>query len=164
MSNRTSPLTSLALAAAAVVLVAAVGGAAAARPSASGQQAAQAALPPPPPPPPPPGVPGLSGRALDALALTDAQRSEVRAIRDDARAAEEPYQAQLGALTEAVRAQVESGAFDENAVRAAAMDASQGFVELTVARARADAAVYQLLTAEQRARLASMKPPPPPRR
>lgn len=164
MTNRTSPLTSLALAVAAVVLVTAVGGPAALTLSASGQQTAQALPPPPPPPPPGAGRPGPDAR-LDRLGLTATQWDEVEAILEQARADAAPYHDEMRAAHEAMRKAAQADVFDEAAVRTIAASQVDATIEVAVIDTRAQSAIYRLLTTEQRARLAKLtREAPPPRR
>lgn len=114
--------------------------------------------PPPPPPPPPPGRGGLD-RAVFALDLTQAQIEQVQALRDAARTASEPYEQQVGKAEQDIRAAIESASFDEDAVRAAATSQAKAITELRVIRARTDAGIYKLLTAEQREALKSQRGP-----
>jgi len=160
MTKWKSPLTDLVLVASALILVTVAGGAAMVRFDPTSRAGAQ---PMPPPPPPPPGMMGLAGPVLDQLGLAESQRTRIQAIRDESRTVEEPYLEQMRTFEKAVRAQIESDSFDENAVRALAMDVTQATIELTVIHARTDAAIYQLLTPEQRTRVAALRPPPPGR-
>ena len=91
---------------------------------------------------------------LHALGLTDAQKEQVKAIHEAERAKVEPYLKQLEesrtALKEAATAK---GQFDETKVRAIAATQSQAQIELTVSRARTEAAIYKILTPEQQAKV-----------
>lgn len=112
-----------------------------------------------------PGGPG-GGLPLRALDLTDAQKEQVKAIHEAERAKIEPYLKQLGDAHKALGEATAKGQFDEAQVRTIAATVAQAQVELTVSRARQDAAIYQILTAEQRAKLeqfrAEHKPPQRP--
>jgi Spy/CpxP family protein refolding chaperone len=137
--------------------------------SADGAQDAQPQLVPPPPPPPPPGPGGLGGRGgfdrmIFDLDLTAAQAEQLKTLRTQARNASQPYEEQVRQADEGIRAAIESASFDEQAVRTLVAGQAKSMIELRVIQARTDAAIYHLLTAEQQAALANMRPPRPPRR
>ncbi len=114
-------------------------------------------------PPPPDG-----GRmALHFLELSDAQKAQVKTIQDTEDAKAEAYFDKLREAHDALAAATGKGQFNEAQVRALAAAVAQNEIELTVIRARKDAAIYQMLTAEQRAKLdqfhaarAAHRPPP----
>ena len=116
---------------------------------------------------PPPGGPprDMDMRMYAQLDLTSAQREQIRALRVQERTESETYMEQLMQARESMRAAVEADVFDEAAARAAAVLEGQATTELSVIRARTEAAVYKLLTAEQRAKLAELRqqrrPPAP---
>jgi periplasmic protein CpxP/Spy len=118
--------------------------------------------PPPPPPPPPPGRGGLD-RAIWNLNLTDAQLEQVKALHDAARGASDPYEEQVAKVESSIREAVESGSFDEEAVRALTVAQSKALAELRLIQARTDAAILKLLSAEQREQLKNTRPPRPRR-
>ncbi|MBI1763758.1 MAG: Spy/CpxP family protein refolding chaperone [Acidobacteria bacterium] len=115
-------------------------------------------------PPPPDG-----GRMrLHFLDLSDAQKAQVKTIQDTEDAQAEAYFDKLREAHEALEAATAKGQFNEAQVRALAAAIAQSEIELTVIRARKDAAIYQVLTAEQRAKLDQFhaeheahRPPPP---
>ena len=112
-----------------------------------------------PPPGPPPGRgPGMDGgMLLSLLDLTDEQKSRVSAIDAAERSVSEPVAVQLRDARKAVEDAIATGRFDEIQIRALAATEAQLQVELTVSRARRQAAIYQLLTAEQQARLGKLQ-------
>lgn len=100
-------------------------------------------------PPPPDG-----GRmALRLLELNDAQKAQVKTIQDTEDAKVEALHEKLHEAHDALEAATAQGQFNEARVRTLAAAIAQNEVELMVIRARKDAAIYQLLTAEQRAKL-----------
>lgn len=100
-------------------------------------------------PPPPEG-----GRMmLHFLDLTDAQKAQIKTIQDAEDAKEEAFHAKLREAHDALRAATAQGQFNEAQVRTLAAAIAQNEIELTVIRARKDAAIYQVLTPEQRAKL-----------
>ncbi len=150
-----SLLSVVLLTSALAVALAATGGAVAAR----GQS--QQAPPGPPPGPPPDGLPGL-GPLLVELDLTSTQLAQVKALMTAARTASESYQEQLHALGDSLKTAIEADTFDETAVRALVVQESQVKIELDVIRARTEAGIYHLLTADQKAKFKAMHPEPPP--
>lgn len=99
--------------------------------------------------PPPDG----GGMALRLLELSDAQKAQVKTIQDTEDAKVEALHDKLREAHDALRAATTKGQFNEAQVRTLAAAIAQNEVELMVIRARKDAAIYQLLTAEQRAKL-----------
>jgi periplasmic protein CpxP/Spy len=105
-----------------------------------------------------PGGPGGPEQFLFAqLSLTDAQKEQVKSIRESARAASEPFREQLKTVRDEIQAATANGAFDEATVRAIAAKAAPAEVELAVIDARTRAAVYNVLTPEQRTKLAALQ-------
>jgi Spy/CpxP family protein refolding chaperone len=106
------------------------------------------------PPPPPHG----GGRLpLHLLNLTDAQKAQVKAIHETEGSQAEPLRQNLKEAHEALEAATAQGRFEANQVRELATAIAQNEVELTVIRARVEAAIYQVLTAEQRAKLEQLR-------
>jgi len=125
----------------------------------------QAPPPPPPPPPPGPGRPGLDAHLFGRLGLTPAERDQIDALLEQARAEAEPYHAELAATRDAMREAVQADVFDEAAVRTLAVSQADATIEIAVIDARAQSAIYRVLTVEQRARMAKLtSQAPPPRR
>ena len=100
----------------------------------------------------PPGLPH-EGFPLRFLDLTDAQKAQIKAIQEAEDAKAEPYQEQLEAAHKALDEAAAKGQFNEAQVRTIAARQAQAMIELTVSKARKDAAIYQVLTPEQRAKL-----------
>jgi Spy/CpxP family protein refolding chaperone len=100
-----------------------------------------------------------------ALDLTSAQLEQVKALEETARSSSKAYMERMREADEGIKAIIESGSFDEAAVRELASNASAAMVEMRVISAKTEAAIYQLLTAEQRTKLAKLeKAPKPPDR
>lgn len=113
-------------------------------------------------PPPPPGQRGPGGpRGEDPifreLNLSDAQKQQVKTIREKQRTDSEAFHEQLRDIGEQMRLIVEAGNFDEAAARTLLAKESQIETELKLTRLRADNAMYNLLTAEQKARLDELR-------
>jgi len=99
------------------------------------------------------GGPGGLGPALFELDLTAEQLAQMKSIREEARASSEPYQALVRRLNDELGALVRSESFDESAVRELAVSEAKATAELRVIGARTEAAVYRLLTPDQRTKL-----------
>ncbi len=120
----------------------------------------------PPRPPGPPGGPGgpqLIERRVMGLDLTSAQLEQIKALGDQERSDSQPYRDQMKQVRDNLVAMLQTGTFDESAVRTLAATEAKAQIEVTVIRVRTEIAVYQLLTADQRAKLVELlKTPPPP--
>lgn len=118
------------------------------------------------PPPPPHGGPGGFGlRLLDQLNLTDEQQTQINALLDAQRTDAQPIHEELMQAREALRTAAEAGTFDDEEVTAQAVIVGQATAELTIRQTRTEWSIYQLLTPEQRTKLAELRkqmwPPPP---
>jgi periplasmic protein CpxP/Spy len=91
------------------------------------------------------------------LNLTDAQKAQVKQIRDSFEESTKSLREQLFNAGGTPFDDLKDGAFDEAAVRAAAQARANLHVELEVAQARMMSQVYALLTAEQKAKLAERR-------
>ena len=109
------------------------------------------------------GGPGGIGPMLFQLDLTAAQLEQVKALMQAEREASAPHHETLQGINEQMRKAVESGEFDEAAVRALASKEAAVTVELRVIGARTQAAIYKLLTDEQKKTLADFRDDQPPR-
>jgi Spy/CpxP family protein refolding chaperone len=121
-----------------------------------------------PPPPPGFGPGGLHPRLLERLNLTDGQKTQIQALHEKARTDAEAYVEKLRAADDELRALIESGSFNETQARQILATKSQIQIELEIIHLRTEAAVLNILTAEQKAQLEQLKkerrpqPPPPP--
>lgn len=99
------------------------------------------------------------------LNLTDAQKQQVKTLREKQRTDSETYHEQLRGNGEQMRAIVEGSSFDEAAARALLAKEAQVETELKLIRIRTDNAIHNVLTAEQKAKLDEVrrdhKPPRP---
>ncbi|MFN2577017.1 MAG: Spy/CpxP family protein refolding chaperone [Pyrinomonadaceae bacterium] len=107
---------------------------------------------------------GPFGRELN---LTDEQKAQIKKINDSFRDSDKALFDQLRTLHESEPRPM-TGAFDEAAVRAAAEARAKIQIELEVSHAKMMSQIFAVLTAEQRAQMAShhdemkrMGPPPP---
>ena len=118
------------------------------------------------------GGPGGFRHMLKQLDLTSAQQDQVKAIWAKEKPALQPLMQQLRQNHSAMSALEASGPFDEAKTRALATQNSQTMIELQVEHARIKSEIMQILTADQKAKLAEMEanraarmskhaPPPP---
>lgn len=104
--------------------------------------------------PPMGGPPEFIERLLD---LTDAQKEQIKAIRERAAEASKPHHEALKPLMEQQQALTEAASFDESAFRTLAVLITPIQIELQVIQARAQSETHNVLTAEQKAKLAEMR-------
>lgn len=120
-------------------------------------------------PMPPPGGGGgmnLHPRMLEQLNLTDAQKEQINAIQTASRDVSKDNFDKVRGYDEQLKTLVEGGSFDEAQARTILNAKAQLMVEHDLVRLRTDAAIYKILTAEQKAQLEQLKqqrPEPPPR-
>jgi len=118
------------------------------------------------------GGPGGFRHMLKQLDLTSAQQEEVKAIWTKEKPTLQPLMQQLRQNHTAMSALEASGPFDEAKTRALATQNAQTMIELQVEHARIKSEIMQILTADQKAKLAQMEanrearmskhaPPPP---
>ncbi|MGO9863868.1 MAG: Spy/CpxP family protein refolding chaperone [Terriglobales bacterium] len=120
------------------------------------------------------GGPGGGFRhMLRQLDLTADQHSQVKAIFEKEKPTMQPLMEQMRQNRDAMKALEASGPFDEAKTRALATQNAQTMVELQVEHARIKSQIMQILTADQKAKLAQIEanraerrgkhgPPPPP--
>jgi Spy/CpxP family protein refolding chaperone len=99
----------------------------------------------------------LLGRYADALDLTDAQQAQMKEIKTKEKPTMKPLMDQMFQSHKAMEQLVSSGAFDEAKVRAVAAQEAQAFQELAVQKARIDTEMMQILTPDQKTKLASIQ-------
>lgn len=90
---------------------------------------------------------------LKGLDLTDAQKEQVKTLMEQARASM-PAKADMQAQHEQLKTLIQAENFDEAAVRTALQSQQSQRLEAEVSRSRLQHDIYQLLTAEQKAKLA----------
>ena len=95
-----------------------------------------------------PGGPGL---ALNELNLTDAQREQVREIRDRYQEQIQTLSRRLGDLAAKQRQAIETVPVNETLVTSATQDMTQAQVEVAIQEARINADIWSVLTPEQQA-------------
>ncbi len=85
-----------------------------------------------------------------ALNLTDAQKTQIKAIFESARAASEPLHARMDEVHKQLEAATANGQFDEAQVRALANQQAQIMADTIVEHERTKSKIYAILTPEQR--------------
>jgi len=109
------------------------------------------------------GPHGFGGRGgdfhhmLKQLDLTSDQRSQVKAIWEKEKPAVQPLIQQMRQNHTAMNTLQASGPFDEAKTRALATQNSQTLIELQVEHERIKSEIMQILTADQKAKLAQLE-------
>ena len=103
------------------------------------------------------GFDHMLGYFTDVLDLTPAQQDQAKAILAKEKPVMEPLMKQLMQAHKDMSALEDSGTFDEAKVRALAAQNTQAITELFVQKARIHAELLQILTADQKAKLAQVK-------
>lgn len=103
------------------------------------------------------GPDGDFHRMLRHLDLTADQHAQVKAIWEKEKPTLQPLMQQMRQNHTAMNALQASGPFDEAKTRALATQNSQTMVELQVEHARMKSEIMQILTADQKAKLAQME-------
>lgn len=93
----------------------------------------------------------------DVLDLTQAQQDQAKAIMEKEKPVIKPLMKQLMQAHKDMESLEESGTFDEAKVRALAAQNTPALTELFVQKARIHAELLQILTADQKAKLAQIK-------
>jgi periplasmic protein CpxP/Spy len=95
--------------------------------------------------------PGASGLALNQLNLTDAQREQVREIRDRYKEQIQTLSRRLADLAAKQRQAIETVPVNETLIASATQDMTQAQVEVAIQEARINADIWSVLTPEQQA-------------
>ncbi|MGO9403987.1 MAG: Spy/CpxP family protein refolding chaperone [Terriglobales bacterium] len=104
------------------------------------------------------GGPGGDFRhMLRQLDLTPDQHSQVKAIFEKEKPTLQPLMQQMRQNHQAMKALQASGAFDEAKTRTLATQNAQTMIELQVEHARMQSEIMQILTADQKAKLAQIE-------
>jgi protein CpxP len=105
------------------------------------------------------GGPGdhLLSYYTDVLDLTDAQQTQIKAIMTKEKPTIEPLMQQLGQTHTQMRQLEEAATFDEAKVRTLASQQAQTMVDLAVEKSRMKNEMFQLLTADQKAKLQKLE-------
>ena len=104
---------------------------------------------------------GFGGHMLgyfsDVLDLSQAQQDQIKAILEKEKPTLQPLFKQMMQFHNDMRTLEESGTFDEAKVRALAAQQSQNMTELIVQKARIQSELMQVLTADQKTKLAQLR-------
>jgi protein CpxP len=98
------------------------------------------------------GMRGPMGFFSKYLDLTDAQRTQMKAVLQKERAAMKPQMQQLHVMQQQLK-QYEEGTYDEAKVQALVAQQSQTLVQLKVQETRIHNELFQLLTPDQQAKM-----------
>ena len=93
----------------------------------------------------------------DVLDLTQAQQDQVKTILEKEKTTIHPLMQQMMQFHRDLGKLAESGTFDEAKVRALAAQQSQNMTELIVQKARIQSELVQVLTPEQKTKLAELR-------
>lgn len=103
-----------------------------------------------------PGGPGGMGLPLRELNLTEEQKTQIKTIQDQAREDGMAVRDQLRLFAEQRRAIVNANTFNAEAARDLATREASFNIDLNVKRMETENAVYNVLTAEQKVKLAEL--------
>lgn len=107
------------------------------------------------------GHSGMHGRKMHGLArmldLTDQQKQQLASARKAERERMKPYHDQIEAAHKQIQAEIASGNFNEEKTRSLLAQSAQARTELELSHARMQAALYNVLTPEQRTKLNEQK-------
>jgi periplasmic protein CpxP/Spy len=101
------------------------------------------------------GGPGF-GMFFHQLNLSDAQKAQIKQIMAQEKPTLKPLMQQMAQGESQLRTLELSGTFDEAQARTIATQQSQNMTELTVQRARVESEMIQVLTSDQKTRLAQL--------
>ena len=96
----------------------------------------------------------MLGFFTDYLDLSDAQRAQIKQIMEKEKPAMEPLFKQEMQTHEQMMQLIQSGTFDEAKAQAIATQGAQVHAQLEVQHARVASEAYQVLTADQKTKLA----------
>ncbi|MFY9559906.1 MAG: Spy/CpxP family protein refolding chaperone [Terriglobales bacterium] len=99
----------------------------------------------------------MLGYFSDVLDLTQAQQDQAKAIMEKEKPTIHPLMQQLMQFHKDMSKLEDSGTFDEAKVRALAAQSSQTMTELIVQKARIQAELMQVLTADQKTKLQQLR-------
>jgi len=99
----------------------------------------------------------MLGRMFRNLDLTDQQKTEIKKIMDAERSIMEPVHQQLRENRQAIQGATKDGQFNEGEVTQLAEKQGDLMAQVIVSRERVQAQIWQVLTPEQRAKLAQWR-------
>lgn len=100
---------------------------------------------------------GGADRLFSQLNLTDAQKEQLKQIRERYSESTKSLREEMRASRRNLKEGAQDGTFNESAVRAAAQASNNARVELAVARAKMRSEIFAVLTAEQKTQLEQLK-------
>jgi len=105
------------------------------------------------------GAPGFGGPGLPLreLNLTEEQKAKIKAIQETAREDGQAVREQLQQFAEQRRAIVNADVFNAEAARELATREASFGIDLAVRRMETENSIYNVLTAEQKAKLAELR-------
>jgi protein CpxP len=103
------------------------------------------------------GFASLLGRMGDYLDLTDAQRTQMKSILAKEKSTMQPLLQQLAQGNQQMRQLEEASTFDEGKVRTLAGQQTQMLTEVMVQKARIKSELVQVLTPDQKTKLAAFE-------
>ena len=103
------------------------------------------------------GGAGIPPQVLDKLNLTDAQKQQIQSLQDAARSAQKDNFDKIRTFDDQLKTMIDGGTFDEAQARQILTNKAALTTELEIARIKTDIAVRNVLTAEQKAQLETLK-------
>ena len=100
---------------------------------------------------------GGAGLALNELNLTDAQREQVREIRERSREQTQALVRRLGEAADKQRQAIETLPVNETLITSATQDMTQVQVEVAIQEARLNGEIWSVLTPEQQAQATKLR-------
>lgn len=109
------------------------------------------------PPLPDRAMGGIPSFALEKLNLTDAQKEQIKTLEENSRTASKNNFEQIRTYDEQLKTMLDGGIFDEDQARQILTGKAQIMTEMQIARLKTDFAIRNILTAEQKAQLETLK-------
>lgn len=100
---------------------------------------------------------GIPPHVLEKLNLTDAQKEQIKTLEESARAASKDNFDKIKSFDEQIKTSLDSGTFDENQIRQILNNKAQIMTEMQISRLKTEFAIKNILTAEQKAQLETLK-------
>ncbi len=100
---------------------------------------------------------GHGGMSFKQLDLTDDQKAQMKAIREQSRESTKSLHEQMKANHEQLAQLTENGQFDKASIAAIASQQGQIHAQMIVAKQKVKSQMYNVLTSEQKSKLATLK-------
>jgi Spy/CpxP family protein refolding chaperone len=104
---------------------------------------------------PPPN--GMNPRLLDQLSLSDEQKQKIHTLEQSSQTDAQTYFEKLRVIDEKIKDTIETESFDEAQARQLLKAKSEIQIELEINRLKKDSAIFNILSAEQIAKLELLK-------